>query len=117
MTDVGPASQIYDPSAILNPDTGVADVLANFTDAKAEGRDQISGQTTVRISGNVSPDAVNKIASNFKATKPVPSTVWIVESGDHQLAQVSLQYSQGNTIQMTLSNWGQPVQVNKPAAS
>jgi lipoprotein LprG len=40
-----------------------------------------------------------------------------VESGDHQLAQVSLQYSQGNTIQMTLSNWGQPVQVNKPAAS
>jgi lipoprotein LprG len=117
MTDVGPASQIYDPSALLSPDTGVADVLANFTDAKAEGRDQISGQTTVRVSGNVAPDAVNKIASNFKATKPVPATVWIVESGDHQLAQVSLQYSQGNTIQMTLSNWGQPVQVNKPAAS
>jgi lipoprotein LprG len=117
MTDVGPASQIYDPSGLLSPDTGVADVLANFTDAKAEGREQISGQTTVRISGNVTPDAVNKIASNFKATTPVPSTVWIVESGDHQLAQVSLQYSQGNTIQMTLSNWGQPVQVNKPAAS
>jgi lipoprotein LprG len=117
MTDVGPASQIYDPSALLSPDTGVADVLANFTDAKAEGRDQISGQTTVRVNGNVSPDAVNKIASNFKATKPVPATVWIVESGDHQLAQVSLQYSQGNTIQMTLSNWGQPVQVSKPAAS
>ena len=60
---------------------------------------------------------MNKIASTFNATKPVPSTVWIVESGDHQLAQVSLQYSPGNTIQMTLSNWGQPVQVNKPAAS
>src|SRR5271168_1041505 len=55
MDDVGPASEIYDPSAILNPDTGVADVLANFTDAKAEGREQISDQTTVRISGNVSP--------------------------------------------------------------
>ena len=117
MTDVGPASEIYDPSTILSPDIGVADLLANFTDAKAEGRDQISGQTTVRISGNVAPDAVNKIAATFKATKPVPSTVWIVESGDHQLAQVSLQYSQGNTIQMTLSNWGQSVQINKPAAS
>ncbi|MGA7054304.1 MAG: LppX_LprAFG lipoprotein [Mycobacterium sp.] len=117
MSDVGPAAQIYDPSAILKPDTGVADVLANFTDAKAEGRDQISGQTTVRISGNVSADAVNKIASNFNAKAPVPATVWIVESGDHLLAQVSLQYSQGNTIQMTLSNWGKPVQVSKPAAS
>ena len=117
MTDVGPASEIYDPSTILSPDIGVADLLANFTDAKAEGRDQISGQTTVRISGNVAPDAVNKIAATFKATKPVPATVWIVETGDHQLAQVSLQYSQGNTIQMTLSNWGQSVQINKPAAS
>ena len=117
MTDVGPASQVYDPSAILNPDTGLPNVLANFTDAKAEGRDQISGQTTVRISGNVSADAVNKIASSFKATKPVPATVWIVESGDHQLAQVNLQHSQGNNVQMTLSNWNQPVQISKPAAS
>ncbi len=117
MTDVGPASQVYDPSALLNPDTGVANVLANFSDAKAEGRDQVSGQTTVRVSGNVSADAVNKIASPFKATKPVPATAWIVEGGDHQLAQISLQYSPGNSVQMTLSNWGQPVQVSKPAAS
>jgi lipoprotein LprG len=117
MTDVGPASQIYDPSAILNPDTGLANVLANFTDAKAEGRDQVSGQTTVRISGNVSADAVNRILSPFKATQPVPATVWIVESGDHQLAQVNLQQSQGNNIQMTLSNWNQPMQITKPAAS
>jgi len=117
MTDVGPASQVYDPSAILNPDTGVPNVLANFTDAKAEGRDQINGQTTVRISGNVSADAVNKIASPFKATQPVPATVWIVESGDHQLAQVNLQHSQGNNVQMTLSNWNQPVQITKPAAT
>ena len=117
MMDIGPASQVYDPSAILNPDTGLPNVLANFTDAKAEGRDQISGQTTVRISGNVSADAVNKIASSFKATKPVPATVWIVESGDHQLAQVNLQHSQGNNVQMTLSNWNQPVQITTPAAS
>lgn len=117
MTDVGPASQVYDPSAILNPDTGLANVLANFNDAKAEGRDQISGQTTVRVSGNVSADAVNKIAAPFKATAPVPATVWIVENGDHQLAQVSLQKSQGNNVQMTLSNWNKPVQINKPAAS
>ncbi len=117
MTDVGPASQIYDPSALLSPDTGVANVLANFNDAKAAGRDQISGQTTVRITGNVSADAVNKIAAPFKATKPVPATAWVVEGGEHQLAQINLQYSPGNNVQMTLSNWGQPVQVSKPAAS
>ena len=117
MMDVGPASQVYDPSALLNPDTGVANVLTNFTGAKSQGREQVSGQTTIRITGNVSADAVNKIAAPFKATQPVPATVWIVESGDHQLAQISLQHSQGNSVQMTLSNWNQPVQINKSAAS
>jgi lipoprotein LprG len=117
MTDVGPASQVYDPSAILNPDTGVANLLANFSDAKAEAREPIGNQTTIRISGNVTQEAVNKIAPPFNATKPVPATVWIVESGDHQLAQVSLQHDPGNAVQMTLSDWGKPVQIDKPAAS
>jgi len=116
MTDVGPASQLYDPSLILNPDTGVSNVLAHLTGAKAESREQVSGQTTVRITGEVDPGAVNKILAPFKATTPVPATVWIVESGDHQLAQITLQHSQGNDVQMTLSNWGQPVQIAKPAA-
>ena len=42
-SDFGKAADIYDVSAILNPDTGVANVLANFTNAKAEGRDTING--------------------------------------------------------------------------
>ncbi|OBG39504.1 hypothetical protein A5672_14860 [Mycobacterium alsense] len=117
MTNVGPASQVYDPSALLNPDTGVANVLAHFTDAKAEGRDQVSGQTTVRISGKVSADAVNKIVSPFKATAPVPAKVWVVETGDHELAQINLEQSQGNSVQMTVSNWNKPLQINKPAGS
>lgn len=116
LTNVGPASQVYDPSAILNPDTGLVNLLTHFTGAKAEGRDQISGQTTVRISGNVSADAVNKIAGPFKATAPVPAKVWIVESGDHQLAQVNLEKSPGNSVQMTLSNWNKPVQISKPGS-
>ena len=60
-SDFGKASDIYDVSAILNPDTGLANMLANFTNAKAEGRETINGQSTIRISGNVSADAVNKI--------------------------------------------------------
>ena len=36
--DFGPAADIYDVSAILNPDTGLGNVLANFTDPKADGR-------------------------------------------------------------------------------
>ncbi|WP_240563074.1 LppX_LprAFG lipoprotein [Mycobacterium sp. IS-1264] len=116
-SDFGKASDIYDVSAILSPDNGLANVLANFRDAKAEGRETINGQNTIRISGNVPADAVNKIAPPFNATQALPSTVWIQESGDHQLVQVNLQKSQGNSVQMTLSNWNQPVTVTKPPVS
>jgi len=113
-SDFGKASDIYDPSVILNPDSGLANALNNFTNAKAEGRETINGQTTIKISGNVSADAVNKLAPPFNATQPVPATVWIQETGDHQLVQASLQKSSGNSVQMTFSNWGQAVNVTKP---
>ena len=118
-TDFGQATELikYDPSTILNPDTGLANMLANFTGAKAEGRESINGQNTVRISGTVWPEAVNKLASPFDATQAVPATVWIQESGDHQLVQATLQKDAGNSVQLTLSNWNQPVQVTKPPVS
>ncbi|SOJ54818.1 Lipoarabinomannan carrier protein LprG [Mycobacterium simulans] len=116
-SDFGKAADIYDPSQILSPDNGLANVLANFTDAKAEGRDTINGQTTIRISGKVTAQAVNQIAPPFGATEPVPATVWIQEAGDHHLAQVKMERGTGNSVQMTLSNWGVQVQVTKPQVS
>lgn len=116
-TDLGPAADIYDVSTILNPDNGLGNVLANFTDAKAEGRETVAGQNTVRISGKVAPDALNRLAPSVNATQPLPATVWIQENGDHQLVQAKMEPSSGNTIQMTLSNWGEQVQVTKPQVS
>ena len=112
----GPAADIYDASAILNPDTGLANVLSNFSDPKADGRESINGVQTVRITGTVSADAVNKIAPQIKATGPVPGTAWIREDGNHDLVQAKLEPSPGNSVTMTLSDWGKPVTVNKPAA-
>jgi lipoprotein LprG len=113
--DLGPAADIYDPSAILNPDTGLANVLANFSDAKADGRETINGVDTVRVTGTVTAEAVNKIVPQIAATGPVPGTAWIREDGNHELVQAKLEPTPGNTITMTGSNWGKPVTVNKPA--
>ncbi len=113
-TDFGKASDIYDVSVLLSPDSGLANVLSNFSNAKAEGRDTINGQPTIRISGNVSADTVNKIGLPINTGQSLPATVWIQETGDHELAQISLQKSSGNSVQITLSNWGEQVQVTKP---
>lgn len=115
--DYGPAAKIYDVAAILNPDTGLANILSNFTDPKAEARETINGQNTIRVTGKVTADAVNKLASQLGATAPTPSTVWIQEDGDHQLVQAELDPSPGNSVEMTLSNWNAPVSVDKPTTA
>ena len=72
---------------------------------------------TIRISGTVPAAAGTKIASSLSAGDSTPATVWIQETGDHQLVQSKLDKSSGNSVQMTLSNWNQPVQVSKPQVS
>ncbi len=116
-SDFGPAADIYDPSQILKPQVGLANVLANLQGAKADGRDTIDGQTTIRITGKVTAEAVNQIAPPFNATEPVPGTVWIQENGDHQLVQAKLDRGSGNSVEMTLSKWGEQVSVSKPPVS
>ena len=113
--DFGPAADIYDVSAILNPDTGLANVLANFSEAKADGRETLNGVETVRVTGKVTADAVNKIAPQIAATGPVSGTAWITEEGNHELVQAKLEPTPGNSVTMTLSDWGKPVTVTKPA--
>jgi lipoprotein LprG len=113
-TDFGAAANVYDASVILNPDTGLANILSNFTNPKADGRENINGIQTVKISGQVNPDAVVKIIPKLNPTGTIPGTVWIREDGNHELVQAKLEPSAGNSIQMTLSKWNEPVTVEKP---
>jgi lipoprotein LprG len=112
--DMGPAADIYDPSTILNPDTGLANMLSGFSDAKSEAGEKFNNVDTVKVTGKVSADAVNKLIPQLQATAPLPGTAWIEKDGDHNLVQASIEQSSGNSIQMTLSDWNKPVTVTKP---
>jgi len=113
--DMGPAADIYDPSVILNPDAGLANLLGNVTEAKAQDTEAVGGVPTVRITGTVSADAVNKLIPQLKAAGPLPATVWIEKDAPHQLVQATVDQSSGNSVSLTLSEWDKPVTVTKPA--
>ena len=113
--DMGPAADVYDPSVILNADTGLSNMLASISDAKSDGSETIGGVATVRLTGEVSPEAVNKLIPQLKASGPVPATVWIEKDAPNQLVQAKLDQSEGNSVQLTLSDWDKPVTVTKPA--
>jgi lipoprotein LprG len=110
----GPATNLYDVSLILNPDSGLANILSNFTDPKAVGQESINGVQTEKITGQVSADTVNKLAPKLATSATVPTTAWIQEDGNHELVQISLEQSSGNSLQMTLSKWNEPVSIEKP---
>jgi lipoprotein LprG len=112
--DLGPAADIYDPSTILNPDTGLANILASFSSPKSEASETINGVDTVRVSGTITADAVNKLIPSLKVTGPVPGKAWIEKGGDHNLVQAELDPSSGTSIKVALSNWNTPVTVSKP---
>lgn len=115
LSNFGPASAIYDVAAVLDPDLGLANLLAGFSDAKVDGSETIAGVDCVRITGTVSADAVNSLIPQIGATDPVPGTVWIAEDGDHELVQLRLEPSSGNSVLMTMSAWGEPVTIDNPA--
>ncbi len=116
MENFGPAADIYDISNILSPVNGLSNVLTNISEPKAEGRESVNGADAVKITGTLPADAINKIAPQLKVGGPIPATAWIREDGDHQLQQVKFDIEQGKSIQMTLSDWGKTVTVDKPAA-
>jgi len=113
--DMGPAADIYDPSVILNPNTGLANMLAGLSETKTESFETIGGVPAVRITGKTSADGVNKLIPQLKAGGPLPATVWIEKDAPHQLVQAQVEQSAGNTVALTLSEWDKPVTVNKPA--
>lgn len=113
--DYGPASKVADVVSILNPDTGLANMLTNFIDPKSEARETVGDQSTIRVHGKVTADAVNKIVPPLGATTRMSATVWIQEGGAHQLVRATLEQSGDDSVQMTLSNWNAPVIVGKPA--
>lgn len=113
--DMGPAADIYDPSAILTPSAGLAGVLGGMTDVKADGFETIGGVQTVRITGKAGADPVNKLIPSLKANGPLPATAWIEKDEPHQLVQAKIDQSEGNSVTVTLSEWDKPVTVTKPA--
>ena len=113
--DMGPAAQVYDPSVILDPGIGLANMLASLSEAKSAAFETIGGVPAVKITGKVTADAVNKLIPRLKATGPLSATVWIEKDAPNQLVQAALEQSAGNSVQLTLSDWDKPVTVTKPA--
>ncbi|HEY3605851.1 MAG TPA: LppX_LprAFG lipoprotein [Pseudonocardiaceae bacterium] len=112
------AGSLFDPSAILDPNRGIAKVLTQTQGAQTQSRESVNGVDCYRITGKVDKAVVSALIPGIGQN--VEATLWV--SADSRNLPVKAEFvvpgsggSQGATVDVTFSNINQPVTVTAPA--
>lgn len=108
-------ARLYDPSAILDPDRGVAHLLASATDATTEAEERVGSADAHRIAVTLSRQALAPLVPGIQ--QDVKGQVWIEKAGS-RLLKARLPMGEGDnsgTVIVTLADHDAPVTVTPPA--
>jgi len=111
------AGAFFDPSQILNPQKGLAQLLQYAADAKTVGEETVNGVDAYKVQTQLDGALVSHLMPISAANK-VPGTLWIAKDGN-RLVRVSVETPQagGKTAQLTLdlSDFGVHTNITPPA--
>jgi lipoprotein LprG len=111
------AATVYDPSAILDPDRGVARLLATAKDARTEGKETIDGRDTYQVKATLDKEALATLVPG--ASQEAVGTLWI-DTGRPRLTRTRIPVrgtggDAGGTVTVTISDTDTPVTITPPA--
>ncbi|MEQ4716147.1 LppX_LprAFG lipoprotein [Nonomuraea sp. B19D2] len=101
-------AQIYDPSVILEPTKGIAQLLASATDPKVEALEGDSYRVATTLPGQVLGQIVPGVSQGVNAK------VWL-DKATSRLTKASLPLQDG-TVTVSFSDYDAPVTITPPAA-
>lgn len=101
-------AQFYDPSVILEPTKGIAQLLSSATDPKVEGVEDGSYRVATTFPGHV----VGQIVPGV--TQGVNGKVWL-DQASSRLTKASLPLQNG-TVTVSFSDYDAPITITPPAA-
>ncbi|QUR68488.1 LppX_LprAFG lipoprotein [Mycobacterium spongiae] len=116
-TDFGNGASIYNVSVLLDPDKGLANLLANLKDGSVAGSEQVNGVSTTKITGESSADDIATLAGSrltSENVETVPTTVWIATDGSSHLVQIEIVPTANTSVTLVMSDWGKQVTATKP---
>lgn len=105
------AGAVYDPSAILNPDLGIASVIASGKEATTEAREQVGGVDSYRLRVSFPAEPLSTLLPGPAQDKI--GQVWIAVAGS-RLVQAQFPATDG-TITVRFSEFDVPVEITAPA--
>jgi lipoprotein LprG len=110
------ASTVYDPSAILDPERGVAKLLATAKEGKTEAKEQVNGADAYRVAVKLDGTAVAGLLPGASAI--TSGQLWI-DAGNKKLVKAKFAIpaqgaTAGGTVTVMLSDFDAPVTVSAP---
>jgi lipoprotein LprG len=110
------AASVYDPSAILNPDKGIAKVLSTASNARTEATEEVDGKPTYRVAATMKAEDLVTVVPGV--TGSVPGKLWVA-TADKKLLKAaftlpSVGDTKGGTITVTFSNFDAPASISAP---
>ncbi|MEU0559457.1 LppX_LprAFG lipoprotein [Dactylosporangium sp. NPDC006015] len=110
------AASVYDPSAILSPDRGIAKVLGTATNGKTEATESVDGQEAYRLSTDNSSQTLANVVPGV--TGSVPGKFWIAKDGKKLLKAAftlpAVGEAKGGTVTITFKEFDAPVTIAPP---
>lgn len=105
------AASVYDPTAMLTPDRGVAN-LVRTTTGTTQARETLDGVDTYRIEGELNGAALGGLVPGV--TENVTGTLWV--GADRRLLhRVSFPApGQGGSVTVTFTEFDAPVTISEP---
>ena len=107
-----------DPGALLDPDTGISQLLAKAESAKLGEEKRIDGDVVREVTAKLPGDLVEQILTSKDPSKPVDATFSIVEkSGELRRAVLTGPFYEAGkdaTFTLELSDFGADVHITAP---
>jgi lipoprotein LprG len=107
-----------DPGALLDPDTGISQLLSQAESAELGEEKRVDGEVVQEVSAEIPGDLVEQILTSADPSKPVQGVFSIAsDSGELRRAQLTGPFfsaDQDATFTLELSDFGADVEITAP---
>jgi len=110
------AASVYDPSAILDPERGIAKVIGTATEGKTEASESVDGTDTFRVSAKFPAENLSNVVPGV--TGSVPGKLWIAKDTKRLLKATfelpAVGDAKGGTVTVTFKEFDATVNITAP---
>lgn len=107
------SSSVYDPSAVLDPERGVAKLLTSLAEPRTVAEEEIDGVPAYKVSGTLTKDVLAGVVPGVGTDADV--TFWLKADDKHLPVKATAKLGEGASVDISLSDVNKPVTVEPPA--